>query len=224
MQGYDSVMVKADVELGGTDQMFNIMTGRQLQEMFGQPPQSVVLNQMINGTDGRKMSTSEGNCIFITEEPRNQYGQAMRIIDEQILPYFEYITRVPEEEMEQMQAEMEGGANPVIFKRKLAHTLVEMYHGKAAAEDAADYFKHTISEHQIPEDLPEYSLTAGEVALRDLVVKTKLAESKNAAERFISSGAISINGEKFTEPKGRVTLKDGMVLKRGRQYARVRVE
>ncbi|MEI6046047.1 MAG: tyrosine--tRNA ligase, partial [Chloroflexota bacterium] len=155
MQAYDSVMIKADVELGGTDQLFNIMTGRQLQEMLGQSPQSVLLNEMINGTDGRKMSTSEGNGIYITEEPNKQYGQVMSVIDEQIIPYFQNITRVPEEEIEQMQAEMEGGANPILFKRRLAHTLVEMYHGTAAADAAADYFKHTISEHQVPEDLPE---------------------------------------------------------------------
>ncbi len=224
MQGYDSVMINADVEIGGTDQLFNMMTGRELQVMFGQPAQSVLMNVMINGTDGRKMSTSEGNGIFIAEEPRNQYGQVMSVIDEQIIPYFTYITRVPEEEIEQMQAELEQGANPIIYKRKLAHTLVKMYHGQEAADAAADYFKRTISEHQVPEDMPEFTLPAEEISLRDLLVTTKLAESKNAAERLIKDGAISVDGEKFTEPKGRLAPKDGMVLKRGRQYARVRLE
>jgi tyrosyl-tRNA synthetase len=224
MQGYDSVMIKADVEIGGTDQLFNLMTGREMQEMFGQSPQSLLMNVMINGTDNRKMSTSQGNGIYIIEEPRNQYGQIMSTVDELIIPYFEAITRAPMEEVEQMQAEIEAGANPVIYKHRLAHTLVEMYHGKEAADDAADYFRRTISEKQIPDDIPEFQFAAGEVSLRDLLVTTKLAASKNAAERLIGEGAITINGQKFTEPKGRVTLENGMILKKGRQYARVRLD
>ncbi len=223
MQAYDSVMIDADIEIGGTDQLFNMMTGRQLQEMYGKPPQSILMNVMINGTDNRKMSTSQGNGIFINEEPRNQYGQVMSTVDEQIIPYFYSITRVPEEEIEAMQAEMEAGANPIVFKRKLAHSLVEMYHGTVAAEDAAEYFKRTISEGQRPEEIPEYQLPAGEMALRDLLVSVKLAESKSAAERLISQGGIYVDDQKATEPKGRIILKDGMVLKRGRNYARVRL-
>ncbi len=223
MQGYDSVMVKADVELGGTDQLFNLMTGRQLQEIFGQEPQSILMTNMINGTDGRKMSTSEGNGIYIVEEPNSIYGKIMSTVDEQIVPYLLSITRVPEEEIEQIQREMAQGTNPINFKRKLAFSLVEMYHGQVAAGAAAEFFRKTITEHQQPEEMPEFTFPAGEIALRDLLVSTRLAESKNAAERLIGSGAITVDGEKASEPKGKISLREGLVLKRGRKYARVKV-
>ena len=141
LQGYDSVMIKADVELGGTDQLFNMMAGRTLQRIYNLPQQAIVMNGMINAPDGQKMSTSVGNGVYITEPPKDQYAKMLRTLDELIIQYFEVLTRVPLAEIEEMRAAMEQGENPVRFKKRLASALVEMYHGKEAAQEAAEAFE-----------------------------------------------------------------------------------
>ncbi len=226
LQGYDSVMLKCDVELGGTDQMFNMMCGRQLQKVYGQDPQSVLMGKMINAPDGNKMSTSQGNGVYITEPAKDQYAKMLRTLDEQIMEYFETLTRVPEAEIEQMKAEMAQGANPLHFKKRLASSLVEMYHGKEAAQEAAQSFEREIVHKEIPTEIPEFSWSAGlaEIDIRDLLVETKLASSKKEAGRFVEQGGITIDGEKATDPKAKVVLRDGMILKRGnRHYAKVKL-
>lgn len=226
LQGYDSVMLKSDVELGGTDQMFNMMAGRQLQKVYGQEPQSIMMNKMINAPDGNKMSTSLGNGVYITEPAKDQYAKMLRTLDEQIMEYFETLTRVPETEIEQMKAEMEQGENPLHFKKRLASSLVEMYHGKEAAQEAAQSFEREIVHKEIPTEIPEFSPASGlaEMDLRDLLVETKLASSKKEAARFVEQGGITIDGEKAADPKAKVALRDGMILKRGnRHYAKVKL-
>lgn len=226
LQGYDSVMLKSDVELGGTDQMFNMMAGRYLQKVYGQDPQSVLMGKMINAPDGQKMSTSMGNGVYITEPAKDQYAKMLRTLDEMILEYFETLTRVPEDEIEQMRAEMETGQNPLTFKKRLARTLVEMYHGPEAAEEAAQSFEREIVHKEIPDEIPEYSPAGGatEMDLRDLLVESKLASSKKEAARFVEQGGITIDGEKAADPKAKVALRDGMILKRGnRHYAKIKL-
>lgn len=225
LQGYDSVMLKSDVEIGGTDQMFNMMAGRHLQKVYGQDPQSVLMGKMINAPDGNKMSTSLGNGVYITEAAKDQYAKMLRTLDGQILEYFETLTRVPEPEIEQMKAAMEQGENPLRFKKRLAASLVEMYHGPDAAREAAESFEREIVNKEVPTEIPEFSLSGvTEMDLRDLLVETKLAASKKEAARFVEQGGITIDGDKPTDPKAKVTLHDGMLLKRGnRHYARVKL-
>lgn len=226
LQGYDSVMLKSDVELGGTDQMFNMMAGRQLQKVYGQEPQSILMNKMINAPDGNKMSTSLGNGVYITEPAKDQYAKMLRTLDAQITEYFETLTRVPEAEIQQMQAAMDGGENPLHFKKRLAGELVRMYHGEDAAQEAAESFEREIVHKEVPTEIPEFSPSGGltEMDLRDLLVETKLAASKKEAARFVEQGGITIDGEKPADPKAKVALRDGMILKRGnRHYARVKL-
>ncbi len=226
LQGYDSVVLKSDVEIGGTDQMFNMMAGRTMQRIYGQPEQSILMNIMINATDGNKMSTSQGNGVFITEAPRDQYAKMLRTIDQQIIQYFEALTRLPWPEVEQMQAAMEQGENPVNFKKRLAYSMVEQYHGTPAAEEAAASFEREHVRGELPEDIAEYCPPPGTTILdiRDLLVDAKLAGSKKEAARFVEQNGVSIDGQKVADPKGKVTLRDGMILKRGnRFYARVKL-
>ncbi|MBN9391729.1 MAG: tyrosine--tRNA ligase [Chloroflexi bacterium] len=226
LQGYDSVMLHSDVELGGTDQMFNMMAGRQLQKVFGQEPQSILMNKMINAPDGNKMSTSLGNGVYITEPAKDQYAKMLRTLDAQIFEYFETLTRVPEPEIEEMRAAMDGGENPLHFKKRLASALVAQYHGEDAAREAADSFEREIVNKEIPTDIPEFNPAGGlaEMDLRDLLVETKLAASKKEAARFVEQGGITIDGEKPADPKAKVSLHDGMIIKRGnRHYARIKL-
>lgn len=220
LQGYDSVKIQADVELGGTDQLFNLMTGRQMQEAAGQPPQSVLMNVMINGVDGRKMSTSEGNGLYIDEEPRQQYAQMMRTIDEQIIPYFEVITDLPLSEIETMRGELDAGTNPMKLKKRLAWTLVQMYHGQAAADEAQREFEQVHQKGELPENIREWTPPTNKLewSLPDLLVETGLASGKNEAKRMAGEGGVKLDGNKLEDPRAKVRLQDGMVVQRGNRH------
>ena len=224
LQGYDSVMIKSDVEIGGTDQLFNLMAGRTLQRIYGQPQQAILMNGMINAPDGQKMSTSQGNGVYLTESPKDMYAKMLKTVDEMIVQYFEVLTRVPLAEIETMREAIGRGENPVNFKKRLAATLVEMYHSPQAAREAADAFEREIVHKEVPDDVPVFEFAAGEMVLRDLLVETKLADSKKDADRQVEQNGITIDGERPNDPKARVTLHDGMLLKRGnRRYARIKL-
>lgn len=220
LQGYDSVMVQADIELGGTDQLFNLMAGRQLQERYGQPPQAVLMNVMINGVDGRKMSTSEGNGLYIDEEAKQQYAQMMRTVDEQILPYFEVLTDVPMREIEAMKSELDAGTNPMQLKKRLAHKLVEMYHDLAAADEAQRDFEQVHQKGELPTEIPTWTPLNQQLEwnITDLLVETGLASGKNEAKRVAGEGGVKIDGNRPADPRGKITLTDGMILQRGNRH------
>jgi tyrosyl-tRNA synthetase len=226
LQGYDSVMMKTDVELGGTDQLFNMLAGRRLQELNDQPPQTVLCTELINGPDGRKMSTSQGNTVWIREESKNQYAQLMRTVDELIFKYFEVLTRVPMEEVEQMQERMANGENPMTFKKKLAQTLVGIYHSPEEAEVAQKEFEQVHQKGLLPDEIATFTPPDGatEMVLQELLVKTGLCTSNKEAQRIVEQGGITLNGAKAVAAKERVTLTDGMIVKRGnRQFVQIKL-
>jgi tyrosyl-tRNA synthetase len=226
LQGYDSVIMKTDVELGGTDQLFNMLAGRKLQEIYEQPPQTVLCTELINGPDGRKMSTSQGNTVWVREEPKNQYGQLMRTVDELIIKYFEVLTRVPVAEVEQLQERMANGENPMNFKKRLAHTLVSLYHSPEEADAAQKEFEQVHQTGQLPDEIPTFTPPDGatEMVLQELLVKTGLCASNKEAQRLVEQGGISINNEKPKNAKERITLSDGMIVKRGnRQFVQIKL-
>ena len=162
MQGYDSVMVRADVELGGMDQKFNILSGRTLQQKYGQEPQSIILGPLIDGLDGRKMSSSWGNTISVSAEPSDMYGKVMSMVDAQILTYFTLCTRIPMEEVEEIRGKLESGElHPKEAKMKLAREIVRFYHGDEASEKAEENFIKTFSEKGVPIDLPTTEASQG---------------------------------------------------------------
>ncbi|HEY5383208.1 MAG TPA: tyrosine--tRNA ligase [Candidatus Paceibacterota bacterium] len=193
MQGYDSVAIKADVELGGMDQKFNVLAGRPMQEHFGQQPQDVVLNPLIEGLDGTKMSSSKGNGITLTAPPSDMYGKIMSMADEQLPTYFEVCTRVPMQEITEI---LKG--HPKEAKMRLAREIVAMYHSKEAAEEAEADWQNTFSEGGAPSDTLEVAIANGQKYID--VLSEQLGESKSELRRLAEAGAISeVEGSKIND-------------------------
>ena len=188
MQGYDSVMVEADVELGGTDQKFNVLAGRPLQQHFNQEPQNVVLGPLIDGLDGAKMSSSRGNTIALTAEPSYMYGQVMSMNDALVVNYFEVCTRLPMSEVEEIKNALAGGAlHPKDAKMRLAREIVAMYHRKEAAQKAEEDWTKTFSEGGVPESVDQMSIQRGGTYAMAL---ESLGESMSELRRLAEAGAI----------------------------------
>jgi len=195
MQGYDSVELKADVEVGGSDQRFNMLAGRTLQEHFNQAPQAVITNPLIAGTDGRKMSSSWGNTINLTDEPNDMYGKVMRVHDNLIIEYFTLLTRVPLGDVEQLRAGLEhGDLHPRDVKMQLAHAIVSLYHGDTVADEAQHVFQHVFQEQQIPDDIPEVSVASG-TALVEVLMDAGVVASKSEWRRLVEGGAVKGVGD-----------------------------
>lgn len=191
MQGYDSVAIKSDVEIGGNDQWFNLLAGRKLQARFNQEPQDILTTNLILGTDGRKMSSSWGNTINLTDKPKDMYGKVMSIPDELIIPYFIHCTRVPHIEIEGIKDKMNSGENPRDFKMKLARVLVTMYHGEKDAQDAEEDFINTFQKGTVTDAV--VITTAGGLfkELKETLIKEGIVKSGNEFNTLIVSGAIS---------------------------------
>lgn len=216
-QGYDSVAVRADVELGGTDQRFNLLAGRHIQPLYNQIAQDIVMTNLILGTDGRKMSSSWGNTINLLDAPNDMFGKVMSIPDELLESYFIHSTRIPMEEVEKITSDIKAGANPRDAKVRLAKEIVTLYYEKEAAEKAEKYFVETFSKGVIPKDIPEISAEKGE-KLIDVIVRAKMAKSKGEARRKIEQGGVELGIEKVTD--WQMTLDksyDGKVLKVGKK-------
>jgi len=199
MQGYDSVAVKSDVELGGFDQLFNLKAGRVIQKHFGQPEQDVFTIEMLEGTDGRKMSSSWGNVIAINDAPNDMYGKVMAVRDELVEKYFKLCTDISLEELAVIAQDLSSGVNPKEHKMRLARELVTLYHGKDAALSAEKNFEETFSKGGIPDDVAEFFVTS-ETVLIDVLVEQKVVSSKTDFRRLVQEGAITIvDGEKITD-------------------------
>jgi tyrosyl-tRNA synthetase len=233
VQGYDSVALRADVELGGTDQKFNLMRGRDLQRHFGQAQQSVLMMPIIEGLDGvQKMSKSLGNAIGIQEAPGEMYGKLMSISDELMWKYWVFLTDLRESEIEQMRAEVTSGAlHPMQAKKNLARTITSGFHGEELAEVAAESWTTQFQQRGVSEDLPVVQVATeaeglmsaeGEVKVAKLLVLAGLAASTGEATRKLAENAVSVNGEKFTgKVLGREALGDGTALRLGKKSVRV---
>jgi len=230
VQGYDSVALEADVELGGTDQKFNLLVGRQLQEAYGQEPQIVLTMPLLEGLDGvQKMSKSLGNYIGIAEPAGEMFGKLMRVSDELMWRYFELLSFRPLGEIAALRKAIDDGRNPRDVKFELAREIVTRFHDAAAAGHAQGEFIARFSDKTLPTDLPETALYAdektGDIALMAaLVAGTGLAASGSEARRKIAEGAVRIDGEKVTDPQLRLTQGAAHILQLGpRRFARVRV-
>ena len=223
LQAYDSVPIESDVEFGGTDQKFNLLVGRDLQQMMGMPPQQCFLVPLLPGTDGvQKMSKSLGNYIGVDEPPNEIFGKTMSLPDWMIVPYFDYLTDVPDEELREMKAAMEGGsAHPMELKKRLAGDLVGQFHGPDAARDARLYFERTVQSGESPDDMPTYRLPEpselANMRLSRLLVDAKLAASASEARRLISQGAVQLDGQKVEADGSATILQPGAILRAGRR-------
>jgi tyrosyl-tRNA synthetase len=242
LQAYDSVVIGADVEFGGTDQKFNLLVGRHLQAMVGQRPQQCFLVPLLLGTDGvQKMSKSLGNYIGVDDPPREQFGKIMSLPDTLIIPYFDLLTDVPEEEIEEMRRALQGQeVNPMLLKKRLAREIVTQFWGAQAAREAEEWFEAVFQRREVPTDIPTIpfrregdrwlfllgerveSLPAvnGEVEMADLLYVLGLASSKSQAKRLLGQGAVEVTGVKMTA--SRWTPTSGAVVRVGkRRFARL---
>ncbi len=212
MQGYDSVAIHADVEIGGTDQRFNLLAGRTLQPHFGQAPQHILMNPLINGTDGRKMSSSWGNTVNLLATPEDMFGKVMSMRDAEIETYFMMCTRLPISEVLEMVAEIERGANPRDSKLRLAYEITRMYHGEDGAKEGETYFKETFQQKQVPEDILEIR---GDFV--EELIRTEVVASKAALRRLLEAGGVrnAETGEKLSEFP--TTFSEPLVLKIGKR-------
>ena len=221
LQGYDSVAVKADVELGGFDQLFNLKAGRDIQKIFGQEPQDIITLKMLFGLDGRKMSTSWGNVINITDKSEEQFGKIMSMKDELILDYFELCTRITLEEIKKMGKELKKNQiNPRDLKLKLAREIVRLYHGKKAAKRAEKEFRRVFERKELPSRIPNISIKVKKLNILNLLVETKLTSSKSEAKRLILQKAVKINGVLKENWQEIIEIKNGMVIQVGKRRFR----
>ena len=224
VQAYDSVALRADVELGGTDQIFNLLVGRDVQREYGQEPQVVMTTPLLVGTDGvEKMSKSLGNYIGINEPPSEIYGKTMSIPDDLIYPYFELATDVPLSELRRIKSELEDPeVNPMDLKMRLARKFVEMYHGREAALRAEKEFNRVFRERKIPEEMKEHAVRCREkIWIVRLLRDSGLAPTNSEARRLISQGAVSIDGQRISDPNLDLDLRGGEVLKVGRRFVKL---
>lgn len=232
MQGYDSVALSSDVELGGTDQKFNLLMGRHLQKEYGVEPQVIMMTPLLEGLDGeRKMSKSLGNYIGIDEEPNQIYGKAMSIPDALMVKYFELATDISLEEFKALREGIESGRiHPRDAKMKLAYTFVRMFHGEAAAKEAEEYFRTVFQERKLPEEMEEGVLSTallqdGKMGILNLLTTLGMVPSNAEARRMVQQGAVRVNEEKVEQVTAEVQVVDGMILQVGkRKFLRVKLK
>lgn len=217
LQGYDSVELKADVEMGGTDQKFNLLVGRNLQKEYELEPQIALTMPILEGTDGiQKMSKSLGNYIGVDEEPYEMFGKTMSIPDELIIRYFELITTVSMEEIDKMKNGMEEGKlNPRDAKIRLAKEIITMYHNENDADNAEAKFKLVFSKGDIPDDVPIITIKEAEVWLPKFLAEQELVPSTSEGRRMLKQGAVKVNSNKYNEEN--IILEDNMVIQVGKR-------
>lgn len=206
MQGYDSVAMKADVEIGGTDQKFNILAGRKFQEHFGLPPQNIITLNIIEGLDGRKMSSSWGNTINLTDTANDMFGKVMSLRDELIVKYFIHATRVPMGDITHIEEGLKKGDNPRDAKILLAEEIVTLYHGKDEAVRAREAFIDTFQKKEIPDDILEISVSP-DMMMVDALITEKMVSSKTEWRTLVEEGAV----KKLTE-EGEEKITDAKIM------------
>jgi len=227
MQGYDSVAMKSDVELGGTDQKFNLLVGRELQKDYGQEPQCILTTPLLEGLDGvNKMSKSLGNYVGIAEPPQQIFGKLMSISDELMWRYIELLSFEPMAAVRKWRAEVAAGANPRDVKVRFAREIVERFHSRAAAERAEEEFAQRFRHGQAPEDMPEFTLRspAGGLAVTQALKQAGLAPSVSEAARNIEQGGVKLDGERLDDKALKLAAGTTVVAQVGkRKFARIRV-
>lgn len=218
-QGYDSVALSADVELGGTDQKFNLLMGRNLQREFEQEPQVIITTPLIEGLDGvQKMSKSLNNYIGITESASEMFGKVMSISDELMWKYYELLTDLTPAEISNLRSEIENGENPRNVKVNLAKLIIKDFHSQEDADAAEDEFNRRFVQKEIPDEIEEKKIASGNYNLAQLLADTGLAESKSKARGLIEQGGVKVNGEKATAGNAEIAIDgDGVLLQVGKR-------
>ncbi len=221
LQAYDSVMLKSDLTVCGTDQLFNELKARELQQKFNQPGQEIIATKLLIGTDGKqKMSQSLGNYIGFEDSPNEQFGKIMSIPDNLIFEYFELVTRVPLIEIEKLR---KLKTNPKNLKSKLAKEIVRMYHGEKEAGKAEKEFNKVFKNKELPSDIPEIKIKEAKLDILDLLLKTKLVSSKTEARRLIEQGAVRIDSKIQKDWQAEITINPCLIIQIGkRRFAKIK--
>ena len=225
VQAYDSVMVEADVELGGTDQLFNLLLGRELQKSFEQAPQVVMTLPLLEGLDGvQKMSKSLDNYVGVIDSPRDMFGKLMSVNDDLMWRYYSLVLCKSDAEIEAMKAE---GGNPRFVKDAMAQAVIARFYDEGAASQASEEFVRLFKKKEIPDDMPEVCIPMserdeGKIGLLTLLVKAGMAASNGEARRLVQQGGVSVADEKVTDPRAMLEIPDGTIVKAGkRRFARI---
>ncbi len=227
-QGYDSVAIRADLEVGGYDQLFNLQTGREIQKFFGQKQQDIMSLKMLIGPDGRKMSTSWGNVINMADAPQQMYGLIMSMKDDLMFDYFEVCTRVPMSRVAELENAMKGGKiNPRDIKKELAREIVKIFHGAEAAVSAEQEFENVFKDKKLPSEIFQIEIKEEELGVVDLLVALNLASSKAEAKRLIEQKGVKIGGEDNLIVKEnlqeKIKIEEGMIVQVGkRKFAKIK--
>ena len=226
VQAYDSVVVEADLELGGTDQLFNLLLGRELQKVMGQEPQCVMTLPLIEGLDGvQKMSKSLNNYVGVDEPAREMYGKLMSVPDDLMWKYFEYILCWPSEKVKETHAKVANGElHPRAVKDMLGQEVVARFISEEEAKKASEEFTRIFAQKELPDEIPEVTVPAGEIGLLNLMVQAGLAKSNGEARRLIKQGAVRINDEKITDESAQIVPEDGMIIRSGKRgFAKIKI-
>lgn len=223
MQGYDSYFLDTDIQIGGTDQTFNMQSGRTLQKDLRHKESFILANVFLEGMDGRKMSKTWGNAIWLEDEPNDMYVKIMSIQDDLIIQYFTLATNVALSEIEKIKESLEKDESPMKIKKELARIIVHELHGKKAADEAKENFQKRVQEKEIPQEIPEFEITENVKDIYNLLVITNLTQSKSEAKRLIEQGGVSVNDKVVTEDP--IKLKDGDLIKVGkRKFVRIKIK
>ena len=219
-QGYDSVVMDVDLEIGGSDQEFNMLIGRELQKKMNNKEKFVLTTPMINGTDGQPMSKTSGNCVWLQDPPEDMFGKLMSVSDDQIIPYLELCTDVPMDEVNDLKSQLDGDANPKDIKQRMAWEITKIWHDESSANQARDGFNSQFAGNELPSDIETKQVETGERNLADLLVETGLASSKSEARRLIEQGGVRLNQNKVNADT--VNVNSGDVLQAGkRRFIRI---
>ncbi|MCH7939191.1 MAG: tyrosine--tRNA ligase [Candidatus Marinimicrobia bacterium] len=218
-QAYDSVELEADVELGGTDQTFNLLMARDLQRAFGQEPQAILTTPLLEGTGGgAKMSKSYDNYVGLTDPPDQMYGRVMSIPDDLIRPYFEYCTDASADDLTHIGRQLaDASVNPRDLKRRLAREIIALYHDQAAADGAQEAFDQLFVRKELPDDIPEYQFKGKESFLVQVLAEAKVTGSNGEGRRLISQGAVRVNDEVISDPNFTVQGGQTYIIKAGKR-------
>ena len=226
VQAYDSVMVRADVEIGGTDQLFNLLLGREIQKIHGQEPQIVMTMPLLEGLDGvNKMSKSLGNYIAVNDTPKDTFGKTMSVSDDLMWRYFSLVLCLPEAETAALRAAVASGArHPRDVKDELGRRIVAKFHGEAAGAEASAEFARVFSQNQLPAEMTEVVVPAEKIGILNLMVQAGLAPSTSEARRLVQAGAVKIGDDKVADFRLEIRPQDGLVIRSGKRgFAKIKV-
>jgi len=227
LQGYDSVAMDVDVELGGSDQMFNMMMGRELMQKIKGKEKFIMTTPLLTDSQGRKIGKTEGNVIALTDKPEELFGKIMALPDDIVLKGFEYLTDAPMQRLSEIELALNNGENPINYKKQLAYDIVKQLNSEDAAKKAQEAFESVVQHKDLPTEIPQFILPFDKrlTTYADLLVTTGLAESKSEAKRLIEQGGVEIDNEKIIEPNKETTIEANAVIKVGkRKFVEVIVE